>query len=106
MTYIVIVYSNAFSFQLFASILSIMGYLVLWKCKDPGLFFLCYLLSIVGQNIFWNLPPHKTNCGLSKKTTPVQLFITERNGEKKRKSLVFAKEKGRSFNPFRVSWCL
>jgi hypothetical protein len=41
----VIVHYNAFSFQFFASIVSIMGYLVLWKCKDLGLFFLCYLPS-------------------------------------------------------------
>jgi hypothetical protein len=95
MTYIVIVYSNAFSFQFCASILSIMGYSVLWKCKDLGLFFLCYLPSIVRQNIFWNLPPHKTNCKLQEKTTLVQLFITQRIGEKKKKSPVFTKEKGR-----------
>jgi hypothetical protein len=45
MTYIVIVHYNAFSFQFFASIVSIMGYLVLWKCKDLGLFLLRYLPS-------------------------------------------------------------
>lgn len=45
MTYVVIVHYNAFSFQFFASIVSIMGYLVLWKCEDLGLFFLCYLPS-------------------------------------------------------------
>ncbi len=106
MRYTVIVYSNAFSFQFCASILSIMGYSMLWKCKDLRLFFLCYLPSIVRQNIFWNLPPHKTNCKLREKTTPVQLFITQRNGEKKKKSLDCTKGKGRSFNPFRGSWCL